>query len=154
MSSHLLSFGLPFPWGVVRAHQGAYDVQMIRSVYMKAFWRIRSSNNDTKEGEVYQVLNEKNVPNIPRCSTFRDLKDQYRQTQTDTVAKKYLASQGYKYSAFSRRLHILVLDTEGKKLEDFTGSRELVRAIRAAIIGMDLPGCDFLCQTLMLTCVL
>ena len=127
---------------------------MNQSVYMKAFWRIRSSNNDTKEGEGYQVLNEKNVRNIPRCLTFWDLEDQYHQTQTHTAAKEFLASQRYKYSAFSRRLHFLVLDTEGKKLEDFTCSRELVRAIRAAIIGTGLPGCDFLCQTLTLTCVL
>ena len=36
------------------------------------------------------------------------------------------------------RHHHLTLDTVGKPLENFTSSRELVRAVRAAIIGMSL----------------
>lgn len=106
---------------------------------MKAFWRIISSDNDIKKAEVYQVLNEKDVKNIPRCVDFCDFEDHYHQTQTHTFAEQSWVPQEYKYSIPSRRLHCLILDTEGRKLEDFTSSREMVKAVRAAIIGMGLP---------------
>jgi len=126
----------------------AYDLQNNVGVYMKAFWRIVLNDNDIKEGEVYQVLSKANVRNIPRCVAFCDFQDQYHQTQTHTFAGESWLPQGYEYLIPHRRLHCLILDTEGKKLEDFTTSKEMVRAIHAAIIGTGLPGCDFICQTL------
>ncbi len=131
----------------------AYDLQNDRArVYMKACWRIVLSDNDIKEGNVYQALNQANVKNIPGCLTFCDFKDKYHQTQTHTFVGRPWLPQGYSYSIPYRRFHCLILDTEGQRLQDFTTSKVMVHAIRAAIIGMCLPGCDLICQTL--TCVL
>ena len=130
------------PVGRCTRTPSAYDIQECKLVYMKAFWRIRSSDDNIKEGEVYQVLNGKNIWNIPRYVDFYDFEDQYHQTQTHTFIKRLCIPQTYKHSIPSRRLHCLILDTEGRKLEDFTCSKEMVRAIHAAIIGTGLPGYD------------
>jgi hypothetical protein len=65
------------------------------------------------------VLNGKNILNIPRCLDFCDFEDRYHQTQTHTFIKRLCMPQTYKHSIPSRRLHCLILDTEGRKLEDF-----------------------------------
>jgi hypothetical protein len=132
----------------------AYDLQNDSAhVYMKAFWRIvLSDNDDIKEGEIYQALNRANVKNIPGCVAFCDFQDKYHQTQTHGFVGQPWLPQGCRYSIPYRRLHCLILDTEGQRLQDFTTSKVMVRAIRAAIIGTCLPGCDFIGQTL--TCVL
>ena len=142
------------PFGRCTRTSSAYDVQNKKHVYMKAFWRIISNDSDIKEAKVYQELNRNGVRNIPHCVDFCDFEDEYHQTQTHSFAKQYWVPQEYQYSISSRRLHCLILDPQGTKLEDFTCSREMVRAIRAAIIGTGLPGCDFICQMLTLTCVL
>jgi hypothetical protein len=36
------------------------------------------------------------------------------------------------------RHHRLVLDTVGKKLKEFASTKEMVKAIRAALVGMSL----------------
>jgi hypothetical protein len=131
----------------------AYDLQNDRGrVYMKSLWRIVSSDNDIKEGKVYQALNKANVKNIPNCVAFCDFEDKYHQTQTHGFVGEPWLPQEYSYSIPYRRFHCIILDTEGQRLQDFTTSKMMVRAIRAAIIGMCLPGCDLICQTL--TCVL
>jgi len=120
---------------------------------MKVFWRIVSSDDDDiKEGEVYQVLNNARVKNITRCVDFCDFRDCYHETQTHRFAGEPWLPQGYTYLIPRRRLHCLILDTKGKRLQEFRTSKEMVRAICAAIIGTGPPGRDFIYQTL--TCVL
>ena len=130
------------PVGLCTRTSSAYDIQECKPVYMKAFWRISLSDDNVKEAEVYQVLNGKNIRNIPRCVDFCDFGDQYHQTQMHTFIKRLCMAQTYKYLVPSRRLHCLILDTEGRKLEDFTCSKEMARSIHAAIIGTGLPGYD------------
>ena len=149
----------PFIWSSLPFERctrtsSAYDVQNKKYVYMKAFWRIISNDNDINGARVYQELNRNGVRNIPHGVDFCDFEDEYHQTETHSFAKQYWVPQEYQYSISCRRLHCLILDPQGTKLEDFTCSREMVRAIRAAIIGTGLPGCDFICQMLTLTCVL
>ncbi|KAI0245684.1 hypothetical protein BJV78DRAFT_1137314 [Lactifluus subvellereus] len=86
----------------------AYDVQKERCVYMKDSWRVVVPNSAV-EGEVYGVLNGHNIKNIPRC--------------------------GLQSSIPIRRHHRLILDTVGKRLDKFSNSQELVRAVRAALIA-------------------
>ena len=127
------------PVGRCTRTPSAYDIQECKPVYMKAFWRISSSDDNIKEAEVYQVLDGKNARNIPCYVDFCDFEDQYHQTQAHTFIKRLCMPQTYKHSIPSRRLHCLILDPEGRKLEDFTCSKEMVRAIYAAIIGTGLP---------------
>jgi len=45
--------------------------------------------------------------------------------------------QGFRYSFPVLRRHRLIWDSVGKKLENFGSSRELARAVCAAIVGMN-----------------
>jgi hypothetical protein len=98
---------------------------------MKDSWPV-FLREDMMEGRVYQRLNENNVQNIPLCVDFSDGDGLNHETHT----QRFTCELG---SSFPRRRHHrLILDTVGKPLKEFASSRELVRAVRAAIIGMGL----------------
>jgi len=109
-----------------------YDVQEKKPVFMKDSWPVWLGDN-LMEGQVYQQLNGGNVPNIPCCVDFTE-----HSYKTDTQRFTSKLKRGLKTSILEHRHHHLILDTVGKPLETFSSSKQLVSAVRAAIIGMSL----------------
>ncbi|KAI9442083.1 hypothetical protein BJY52DRAFT_1089943, partial [Lactarius psammicola] len=113
----------------------AYDLQRKKRVFMKDSWRIVAANT-TMEGQVYQMLNQRKVRNVPLCVDFCDVgEDNYHKTQTESLVHESWVPQELQYSFPVLRHHRLVLDNVGKSLENFTSSHEMVRAVRAALVA-------------------
>lgn len=65
----------------------AYDIQRKKRVFMKDSWRIVAADT-TMEGQVYQMLNQGEVKNVPYCADFCDVgEDRYHQTQTQNFVR-------------------------------------------------------------------
>jgi Fungal protein kinase len=113
----------------------AYDLQSEECVVMKDSWRVDATNAPI-EGEIYRSLNQEGVKNVPKCVGFCDVgEDKYHRTQTQSFSNApWLGS--FDFSSPALRHHRLILKTVGRKLDKFRSSRELVCAIRAALIGM------------------
>jgi hypothetical protein len=110
----------------------AYDVQRKRRVLLKDSWRVLLPNR-TPEGIVYSMLHEKHVPNVPICALGCDIGDDFHQSQTDRLVGRYFPYQAPHFTPY--RHYRLVLDTIGQKLEIFRNSKQMVKAVRAALIG-------------------
>ena len=122
-----------FPTGRSTRTSIAYDVQRKKPVLMKDSWPV-FLGDDLMEGQVYQRLNEGNVPNIPCCVDFSE-----HSYKTDT--QRFTSELGLYDSSTSileRRHHRLILDTVGEPLKNFSSSDQLARAVRAAVIGMSI----------------
>ena len=113
----------------------AYDIQRNCIVFFKDSWRV-ACDGIMREGEVYAMLSEKGVPNIPRCSASGDVgQDIYHSTQTNILANaSWVVKSTHEF--IPHRHHQLILDDIGAKLETFKRSIDMVRAIRAALIGV------------------
>jgi len=119
----------------------AYDVQRNQRVFLKDSWRVLI-DGVKPEGEVYDMLHKNQVPNVPRCSLGRDIGDQLHRSYTDTVVETYI---GYNPPCFTPHRHYrLVLDTIGEKLHEFKTSRQMVKAVRAAVHGKCRRFCNVL----------
>jgi hypothetical protein len=111
----------------------AYDVERKKRVFLKDSWRVLV-DGIRPEGDVYALLKEKNVPNVPFCSLANDIGDaDVHRTQTDRFVGKFLEYDAPHFTA--HRHYRLVLDDIGEKLETFRKSRDMVKAVRAAILG-------------------
>jgi hypothetical protein len=115
----------------------AYDVQRRRLVMMKDSWPVFVHDN-MMEGRVYQQLNEALVQNTPICVDFSNGDECNSGTRTQHFTRESWLHEDLAFSVSVRRHHRLILDTVGRPLETFTSSKELVRAVRAAMIGMSL----------------
>ena len=116
----------------------AYDIQRDCIVFFKDSWRV-ACNGILKEGDVYAILNSKNVRNIPRCSASGDVrKDTYHSTYTSHYADATWALKST-LEFTPHRHHRLILDAIGDKLETFRCSKDMVRAVLAALNGV-YPG--------------
>jgi len=119
----------------------AYDVQRERRVLLKDSWRVLI--DDIKpEGVVYNMLHEKKVPNVPVCSLANDIGGHLHVTRTNQFVGTYLEHKPPHFTA--HRHYRLVLDTIGLKLEEFSSSRAMVEAVRAAVQGK----CRWFCNVL------
>lgn len=73
--------------------------------------------------------------NVPHCSNSGDIGDEkYHSTLTDKYEKANWAPD-FEYDFIQHRHYRLVLDDIGKPLDRFKCSRDMVRAVRAALIG-------------------
>ena len=116
-----------------------YDIQRKRSVLMKDSWRV-VLNGVPKEGDVYSKFEAEGVPNVPRCSNSGDIgEDRYHSTQTDRFCREGWFAR-YEYGLTRHRHYRLILDDIGQPLEGFKCSRDMVRAVRAALIGKFVIG--------------
>jgi Fungal protein kinase len=115
----------------------AYDMQERKRVFFKDSWRVIASNAPV-EGEVYRSLNQCNVSNIPTCVDYCDVgAENYHQTQVQSfVQSGWVPHHRASFTVY--RHHRVVLGTVGKKLEDFASTKEMVRAVRDALVGMSL----------------
>lgn len=111
-----------------------YDIQRKRSIFMKDSWRL-AIDGMLKEGDVYSKFKANAVPNVPRCSNSGDIGDDtYHSTQTDQIERTNWAPN-YAYDLTPHRHYRLILDDIGQPLDSFKCSRDMVRAVCAALIG-------------------
>ena len=111
----------------------AYNVRRNQSVLLKDSWRVMLEDI-TPEGEVYAKLRLHSVPNIPHCSHFTNVGDNtYHTSRTHEFVDKY--GQHVSKQIVPHRHYRLVLDTIGQKLQDFKCSKEVVKAVHAALLG-------------------
>ncbi|KAI9444414.1 hypothetical protein BJY52DRAFT_1194324 [Lactarius psammicola] len=109
----------------------AYDVRRKKRVLLKDSWRVLLEDI-TPEGEVYATLRQHSVPNIPLCSYAGDVGDgNYHKSRTHEFVSKCRGSM----QLTPHRHYRLVLDTIGRKLENFSRSWELVNAIHASLVA-------------------
>ena len=112
----------------------AYDVRRNKRVLVKDSWRV-VLEDITPEGEVYAKLRHHAVPNIPLCSLSADVADNtYHTSRTHEFASKY-GGQRLSTQIMPHRHYRLVLDTIGRQLQDFKCSKEVVKAVHAALLG-------------------
>ena len=98
------------------------------------------------EGKVYQILNGDDVRNIPKCLEFCDFNgDYYHQTRAELFVHRSWVPQEFRPSITTRQHHRFILDTVGKRLEQFSFSHEMVCVVRAALVGMNLESYVFIC---------
>ena len=120
----------------------AYDILERTVVFVKDSWRIEMSDIQA-EGMVYKVLTEANVRNVPRCVASGDiLPADYHATKTHTYSKEEWACDEATH-LIPRRHHRLCLDLVGRVLVGFTSSREMVSAVKDALIG-ELSQCGLI----------
>lgn len=115
----------------------AYDKRRNRRVFLKDSWRV-VIEGVKPEGETYCLLHEKQVPNIPSCPLAGDVgSETYHRTRTDEIVrdeKIELHDRG-RWKTTPHRHYRIVLDTIGRKLEDFQCTLEFVQAMYAALRG-------------------
>ncbi len=113
----------------------AYDIQRNRIVFFKDSWRV-ACDGIKKEGELYAILNRACIRNVPHCSASGDVgKGIYHSTCTSQFANAPWALTSSKHEFTPHRHHRLILDDVGKRLETFQCSKDMVRAVLAALIG-------------------
>jgi hypothetical protein len=114
----------------------AYDVNNKRRVILKDSWRIRADDIET-EGKIYEILHANHVPNIPHFSCAGDVGDDtHHQSRTDEVFEKGCIARHSCWEPITRHRHYrIVLLTVGRKLEEFKGTKEFVKAMLAALKG-------------------
>jgi hypothetical protein len=111
----------------------AYHVQGDKRVFLKDSWRV-ILEDITAEGDVYAMLHDHKVPNIPHCLLGSDIGDDFHRSHTDKFVRKFMQRRNARQ--FVPHQHYrLVLDTIGRKLEKFRCSREMVKAVRAVVLG-------------------
>jgi serine/threonine protein kinase len=127
----------------------AYDILREKHVFLKDSWRI-NINDMLREGDSYAILYKKGVPNIAECLDLGDIGDgTYHSTQTHLFVDADWVTSPKPTAEFTPHRHYrIVLDTIGTPLEQFKCSRDMVRAIRASLIG-EFFGSPNVCFTLM-----
>ncbi|KAI9430286.1 hypothetical protein H4582DRAFT_2087211 [Lactarius indigo] len=104
-------------------------------VFFKDSWRV-ACDGIKREGELYAILNRACIPNVPRCLASGDVgEDIYHSTCTSQFANAPWALTSSKHEFTPHRHHRLILDNIGKKLETFQCSKDMVRAVLAALIA-------------------
>ncbi|KAF8498372.1 hypothetical protein BU17DRAFT_72339 [Hysterangium stoloniferum] len=106
----------------------AYCVETGKLVLLKDTWRVVSPSQSS-EHTIYEGLKKHRVRNICTCKEGSDVLDQVTKTQD--------ASMGRRLSSPLRRLqhYRLVLNEIGRSLTDFRNTKEMVTAVRDAIIA-------------------
>jgi hypothetical protein len=112
----------------------AYGIEEKRRVFLKDSWRVLLPGIKP-EGEIYERLRARNVPNIPLCLLASDVDDDtHHRSRTHEVTNKCKVSHpGWKITP--HRHYRIVLGTIGRRLETFKCTKELVGAMHAALRG-------------------
>jgi hypothetical protein len=116
----------------------AYDQHNKRRVFLKDSWRVLL--DDVKpEGEIYRLLYEKGVPNIPFFSLAGDVGNEaYHRSRTDEIVDDQnfeLRDHDQSWKLTPHRHYRIVLLTVGRTLDKFNCTREFVQAMCAALKG-------------------
>ncbi|KAG1856264.1 hypothetical protein C8R48DRAFT_551628, partial [Suillus tomentosus] len=112
----------------------AFDLLNKKVVMFKDSWRV-SLPDVLSEGETYKLLHSHNVSNIANCIAYHDVPPSIAQQSTQT-AKFGCAKWASPHLPLTPHiLHCLALDIVGEKLTDFESSRQLILAVRDALIA-------------------
>ncbi|KAH8983235.1 hypothetical protein EDB92DRAFT_1803985 [Lactarius akahatsu] len=90
-------------------------------VFFKDSWRV-ACDRIMKEGELYNILNNTKIPDIPYCSASGDIGEDtyhYTRTHTDQFVNAPWALILSTHEFTSHQHHRLILDNISKKLEMF-----------------------------------
>ncbi|KAI9431449.1 hypothetical protein BJY52DRAFT_1232129, partial [Lactarius psammicola] len=88
----------------------AYDVQRNCIVFFKDSWRV-AADEISREGDLYAILNEAGIRNVPRCSASGDIGDDvYHSTYTNRFAAASWALQGHAHGDAYWKCSILHCD--------------------------------------------
>ncbi len=116
----------------------AYDKHNGHRVLLKDSWHVLLEGIKL-EGEIYRLLHEKGVPNIPSYSLADDVGNEtYHRSQTDEIINNQnfeLRDHRPHWKLTSHWHYHIVLHTVGKKLEDFSCTQEFVKAMFATLKG-------------------
>jgi hypothetical protein len=119
----------------------AYDLQGKKRVFMKDSWRVLA-NNVVVEGGIIQKLDRCGIPYIPSyvdsCDVGDNAEPKCHITKTGNFSDAAWVPSGFEFSFSKLRHHRLILDVVGKELEQFSSTKELVRAVRDALVGMNV----------------
>ena len=107
----------------------AIDKEMKKVVFLKDYWR---AEKVCKEGEIYELLESKNVPNIPPFGKGNDVRD-HRTLTPEQKTKNWARHHSKDMSSF--RHYRMTLNVVARPLTSFSSSRELVSAIADAMEG-------------------
>ncbi|KAH8916853.1 hypothetical protein BT69DRAFT_1227752, partial [Atractiella rhizophila] len=106
----------------------AYDEESDRAVVLKDSWRDEAYED---EGKVYEKLKNAGVPNLFNVVAYGDVKQGCDFQRVTFKYKGRLGQEKKKVLCHSR----LVLDRVGRSLADFRTERELVVAVRDALMA-------------------
>ncbi|KAF8503151.1 kinase-like domain-containing protein, partial [Hysterangium stoloniferum] len=105
----------------------AYCIETGKLVLLKDTWRIVSATQ-SPEHMIYEQLKKHGVRNICTCKEGCDVLQQCTKTQDSSMVKRP--------SPFRRLQHYrLVLNEIGRSLSDFRDTKEMVTAVRDAIVA-------------------
>ena len=118
------------PFGRATRPMLAFDMEKGTIVFLKDYWRA-DVNGMEKEGEIYAILESKDVPNIPPFGKGNDVRDHTTLTQT---------LRGEEWACWSKdmvplRHYRMSLDVVARHLTSFRSSHEFVSAIADAMEG-------------------
>ena len=107
----------------------AIDKEMKKVVFLKDYWRAEKVG---KEGEIYELLESKNVPNIPPFGKGNDVRD-HRTLTPELKTKNWARHHSKDMSSF--RHYRMTLNAVAQPLTSFSSSQEFVSAIADAMEG-------------------
>ena len=111
-----------------------YDVNACIHVLVKDSWWVLLDGIQL-EGVVYATLRRHSVPNIHHCLLAGDVsEDDYHRSQMDKFTGRFWNHPNMQ-TVMPHWHYCLVLGTIGKKLHEFNKSQQLVKAMRASLLG-------------------
>ncbi|KAF8193751.1 hypothetical protein BJ912DRAFT_230456 [Pholiota molesta] len=114
----------------------AFDLTEKRLVFLKDYWRANVDRME-KEGEIYRILQAKNVPHIAPFGMGNDVRNQETQTQEWRNQRPRLTWLFRTSRQICLRHYRMTLDVVGRNLTEFHSSRQLVSAIADAMEAHD-----------------
>ncbi|KAF8872107.1 hypothetical protein CPB84DRAFT_1967539 [Gymnopilus junonius] len=122
-----------------RATRGmlAYDLEADALVYLKDYWRADADGME-KEGDIYTILEDYNVPNIAPFGQGNDVEDH----RTLTHLLRSFEWACWTVSMVQLRQYRMTLKVVGHPLTDFSSSREFVSAVADAMEAHDVAYFD------------
>jgi len=132
--THSPSSQLYVPVGRWTRASFAFDIDDECRVLLKDSWRVLLEDIHA-EGDIYSELHKHGVPNIPRCLFYGDIgHDDYHRSRTQDVKEQYFPDQHY-WRLTPHRHYRIVLGTIGTPLKNFRNTKEMAKAISAALKG-------------------
>ncbi|KAG1894227.1 uncharacterized protein F5891DRAFT_1195511 [Suillus fuscotomentosus] len=112
----------------------AFDLLNKKVIMFKDSWQV-SLPNVLSEGETYKLLHSHNVSNITNCIAYHDIPPSIAQQSTQTAKFGCTKWATPHLPLTPHILHRLALNIVGEKLTDFESSRQLILAVRDALIA-------------------
>ncbi|KAF8176473.1 hypothetical protein BJ912DRAFT_699372 [Pholiota molesta] len=123
----------------------AFDLTTQKLVFLKDYWRAHVDGME-KEGEIYRILQEKNVPHIAPFGMGNDVRGQETQTEKLSNRSPPLEFVFPTRNQICLRHYRMTLEVVGRGLTQFESSHQFISAIADAMEAHD--GAFFDCRVL------